>query len=111
MREDNITKCDGCDRILEGVSGTAKVNLPYLVIKGGVRMSYADRRGTRHILFAREYKEPENLKPEDLYFYFCNGFCLDDYMGSKLILKAKYHEEAGLPFIDVEYVRSQIKNK
>ncbi len=96
MKNGNIVLCDACNEPLDGVLGIAKIKKRYLSIKGPVNWKYYDKHGDWHIVYAQSEKYSAIYE-----LNFCNGFCLDDYMGQRLIMKAKYHEENNLPKIDI----------
>lgn len=84
---------------MDGTVGTAKTHKRYMTISGAVNWKYWDKNGQWHIVYAQSEKYAV-LHPLN----FCNGFCLDDYMGQRLMMKAKWHEENNMPPIDLTNV-------
>lgn len=99
MRNALQTTCDACDEVLDGKVGTAFVKKRYLQIQGAITWKYWDRHGQFHWVNAVQGPSAFNAT-----LFFCNGFCLDDFMGQRLMIKAKYHEENNLPKIDIESI-------
>ncbi len=106
MRNSTYTTCDGCGTIIDGRDGTAVVKSTYITIKGSLRLNYYDSYGVQHHAYDRFRPAAEDTvgrKPflDYEYYDFCSGFCLDDFMETRLIMKAKYHEDNNLPPINL----------
>lgn len=95
MQNRIYTACDNCATVLDGLHKAAKVKKSYLTIKGTICLKSYDKQNTEHYTYAL-FKDEAALT----YLHFCNGTCLDEYMQGRLILKAKYHSDHDLPFVD-----------
>lgn len=94
MKNSIYTTCDACNEIIDGVDKVAKVQKRYLTIQGSISLTYWDEHGVPHFCYA-----VEGPNAKYTFLHFCDGFCLDDFMEVRLMMKAKYHEENNLPLI------------
>lgn len=82
MQNGLFTACDFRTKIIDGVKGTAKVDEPYLSIKGTLLLVYKDEKGVKR------YYYPTPKTGELL--HFCNGSCFDSYCSAKTFQRQEY---------------------